>query len=195
MRRLGVGRDVPGNCLGLCFAACLLFSSYPLLSLRGSQLSSPFQMRRFSHTSCWPELSCCLAKGLLAVLPPGSTCRCIAYNTSSSAVILLLHVFVRFNLGYWGLDYPPLTAYVSWACGMISTLVEPASMVLGLSRGYETGTHKVRKNNTRRRRVRFSTRVACVPLRRSICSQYIIDGLCRAPVQKENSFNRDRTCS
>ncbi|CAN0315269.1 unnamed protein product, partial [Ectocarpus sp. 13 AM-2016] len=49
----------------------------------------------------------------------------------------------RFDLEYWGLDYPPLTAYVSWACGQLSRVVEPASMVLGLSRGYETQSHKV----------------------------------------------------
>ncbi|CAM9965391.1 unnamed protein product, partial [Hapterophycus canaliculatus] len=48
----------------------------------------------------------------------------------------------RFDLDYWGLDYPPLTAYVSWACGQLSKIVEPASMSLGLSRGYETATHK-----------------------------------------------------
>lgn len=23
----------------------------------------------------------------------------------------------RYDLQYWGLDYPPLTAYVSWVCG------------------------------------------------------------------------------
>ncbi|CAN0548688.1 unnamed protein product, partial [Ectocarpus sp. 8 AP-2014] len=49
----------------------------------------------------------------------------------------------RFDLEYWGLDYPPLTAYVSWACGQLSRVVEPASMALGLSRGYETQSHKV----------------------------------------------------
>ena len=25
----------------------------------------------------------------------------------------------RYDLQYWGLDYPPLTAYVSWACGIV----------------------------------------------------------------------------
>ena len=23
----------------------------------------------------------------------------------------------RYDLQYWGLDYPPLTAYISWICG------------------------------------------------------------------------------
>jgi len=47
-----------------------------------------------------------------------------------------------FDLDYWGLDYPPLTAYVSWVCGVLSSALEPASMALGKSRGYETETHK-----------------------------------------------------
>jgi alpha-1,3-glucosyltransferase len=47
-----------------------------------------------------------------------------------------------YDLSYWGLDYPPLTAYVSWACGVVSASLEPASMALGASRGYETDTHK-----------------------------------------------------
>lgn len=24
-----------------------------------------------------------------------------------------------YDLQYWGLDYPPLTAYVSWLCGIV----------------------------------------------------------------------------
>lgn len=47
------------------------------------------------------------------------------------------------DLDYWGLDYPPLTAYVSWICGLVSRSVEPASVALGSSRGYETSTHRV----------------------------------------------------
>ncbi|CAN0468740.1 unnamed protein product, partial [Ascophyllum nodosum] len=43
---------------------------------------------------------------------------------------------------YWGLDYPTLTAYVSWVCGKASAIVEPASMELGRSRGYEIPSHK-----------------------------------------------------
>jgi alpha-1,3-glucosyltransferase len=47
------------------------------------------------------------------------------------------------DLQYWGLDYPPLTAYISWLCGGLSSVIEPPSVVLGASRGYETDTHKV----------------------------------------------------
>ncbi|EGC28859.1 hypothetical protein DICPUDRAFT_43700 [Dictyostelium purpureum] len=47
------------------------------------------------------------------------------------------------NLLYWGLDYPPLTAYLSWVYGKIGEIVEPASMELYTSRGYETPTSKL----------------------------------------------------
>jgi hypothetical protein len=30
------------------------------------------------------------------------------------------------NLTYWGLDYPPLTAYGSWACGAVAHAINPA---------------------------------------------------------------------
>jgi alpha-1,3-glucosyltransferase len=48
-----------------------------------------------------------------------------------------------YDLHYWGLDYPPLTAYVSYLCGMASHhLVGPASVALYVSRGFEDPTHK-----------------------------------------------------
>lgn len=46
------------------------------------------------------------------------------------------------DLDYWGLDYPPLTAYHSLLLGHASHLIEPQSVALGASRGYETQTHK-----------------------------------------------------
>lgn len=46
-------------------------------------------------------------------------------------------------MNYWGLDYPPLTAWHSWALGSISAMIEPESMVLGESRGYLTSSHKL----------------------------------------------------
>ena len=48
----------------------------------------------------------------------------------------------RNDLNYWGLDYPPLTAYHSYLLGQASALWEPESMVLLRSRGYETPSHK-----------------------------------------------------
>ncbi|VEU44937.1 unnamed protein product [Pseudo-nitzschia multistriata] len=48
-----------------------------------------------------------------------------------------------YETGYWGLDYPPLTAYVSWICGWASYyIVGPESVALDLSRGIEDLNHK-----------------------------------------------------
>jgi len=47
------------------------------------------------------------------------------------------------DLQYWGLDYPPLTAYVSWMFGMIAKQIEPEMVALGSSHGYETESSKM----------------------------------------------------
>ncbi|KAJ8561829.1 hypothetical protein ON010_g7852 [Phytophthora cinnamomi] len=47
------------------------------------------------------------------------------------------------DLLYWGLDYPPLTAYVSYLFGRAAEITEPAMVELTSSRGYETATSKV----------------------------------------------------
>lgn len=48
-----------------------------------------------------------------------------------------------YDLSYWGLDYPPLSAYLSWICGWLSHfLVGPESVALETSRGFEDPTHK-----------------------------------------------------
>ncbi|KAG6909147.1 hypothetical protein DXG01_001899 [Tephrocybe rancida] len=60
---------------------------------------------------------------------------------------LTLHLPMRewytYDLQYWGLDYPPLTAYVSWVCGLVGVWVEPSWFALGASRGIETQGSKV----------------------------------------------------
>ncbi|KAF5385698.1 hypothetical protein D9757_005525 [Collybiopsis confluens] len=48
-----------------------------------------------------------------------------------------------YDLQYWGLDYPPLTAYVSWVCGAVARSINPAWVALDSSRGIETATSKV----------------------------------------------------
>jgi alpha-1,3-glucosyltransferase len=53
------------------------------------------------------------------------------YNTSEN------------DLMYWGLDYPPLTAYHSFFCGHVASFVNPEFVALGSSRGYESYGHKL----------------------------------------------------
>ena len=45
-------------------------------------------------------------------------------------------------LGYWGLDYPPLSAYQSWLCALYMHWIDPASVALESSRGYESDSSK-----------------------------------------------------
>ncbi|KAJ5198230.1 CAZyme family GT57 [Penicillium cinerascens] len=48
-----------------------------------------------------------------------------------------------YDLQYWGLDYPPLTAYHSWLFGKIGSAIEPAWFALDKSRGFEDPNLKV----------------------------------------------------
>ena len=48
-----------------------------------------------------------------------------------------------YDLEYWGLDYPPLTAYHSWLFGKIGSLINPAWFALTMSRGMEESLLKV----------------------------------------------------
>lgn len=48
---------------------------------------------------------------------------------------------VETDPAYWKLDYPPLTAWHSYLCGVISEIIEPESMEYGKSRGYQSSTH------------------------------------------------------
>ena len=47
------------------------------------------------------------------------------------------------DLQWWGLDYPPLTAYHSWALGKIGALINPAWFALFTSRGSDDPTLKI----------------------------------------------------
>lgn len=46
------------------------------------------------------------------------------------------------NLLYWGLDYPPLTAYHSYVCGLMAYYLNPKFVELHESRGFESDAHK-----------------------------------------------------
>ncbi|XP_016379279.1 dolichyl pyrophosphate Man9GlcNAc2 alpha-1,3-glucosyltransferase-like [Sinocyclocheilus rhinocerous] len=47
------------------------------------------------------------------------------------------------DLNYWGLDYPPLTAYHSLVCAYVAKLLNPEWVELHVSRGYESHSHKL----------------------------------------------------
>ncbi|XP_042178307.1 dolichyl pyrophosphate Man9GlcNAc2 alpha-1,3-glucosyltransferase isoform X2 [Oncorhynchus tshawytscha] len=47
------------------------------------------------------------------------------------------------NLNYWGLDYPPLTAYHSLLCAHVAKLINPDWVELHASRGHESYGHKL----------------------------------------------------
>ncbi|KIH67070.1 hypothetical protein ANCDUO_02599 [Ancylostoma duodenale] len=47
------------------------------------------------------------------------------------------------DLLYWGLDYPPLTAYHSYLMGFIAHIFNPSWVALHASRGIQTAAHKM----------------------------------------------------
>ncbi|KAL3868143.1 hypothetical protein ACJMK2_040979 [Sinanodonta woodiana] len=47
------------------------------------------------------------------------------------------------DLMYWGLDYPPLTAYHSWVCGFFAHHINPEWVALNTSHGFESKGHKL----------------------------------------------------
>ncbi|XP_061739673.1 dolichyl pyrophosphate Man9GlcNAc2 alpha-1,3-glucosyltransferase [Nerophis ophidion] len=47
------------------------------------------------------------------------------------------------ELNYWGLDYPPLTAYHSLICAHVAKIINPEWVELHKSRGYESPSHKL----------------------------------------------------
>uniref|UniRef100_A0A6P4FEG2 Alpha-1,3-glucosyltransferase n=1 Tax=Drosophila rhopaloa TaxID=1041015 RepID=A0A6P4FEG2_DRORH len=46
------------------------------------------------------------------------------------------------DLLYWGLDYPPLTAYHSYVLGRVGKSIDPRFVELHESRGFQSGEHK-----------------------------------------------------
>lgn len=52
------------------------------------------------------------------------------------------------DLMYWGLDYPPLTAYHSWLMGKIAHRIDPSFTELHESRGITNDTHKTFMRST-----------------------------------------------
>uniref|UniRef100_A0A8B9U6N9 Alpha-1,3-glucosyltransferase n=1 Tax=Anas zonorhyncha TaxID=75864 RepID=A0A8B9U6N9_9AVES len=69
------------------------------------------------------------------------------------------------NLLYWGLDYPPLTAYHSFLCAYIAKLINPDWIALHTSRGYESQLHKLFMRTTGRKNIflRKITQICLMP--------------------------------
>ncbi|KAG6820725.1 hypothetical protein H0H93_012778 [Arthromyces matolae] len=74
------------------------------------------------------------------------------YEAQRHWMELTLHLPFRqwytYDLQYWGLDYPPLTAYVSWVCGLVGSFIQPSWFALDASRGIETEGSKVFMRST-----------------------------------------------
>ncbi|KAF8895501.1 ALG6, ALG8 glycosyltransferase family-domain-containing protein [Infundibulicybe gibba] len=74
------------------------------------------------------------------------------YEAQRHWMEITLHLPVRqwytYDLQYWGLDYPPLTAYVSWICGYIGAKIDPTWFALDASRGIETPDSKLYMRST-----------------------------------------------
>ncbi|XP_051997039.1 dolichyl pyrophosphate Man9GlcNAc2 alpha-1,3-glucosyltransferase [Xyrauchen texanus] len=80
------------------------------------------------------------------------------------------------DLNYWGLDYPPLTAYHSLVCAYVAKLLNPDWVELHASRGYESHSHKLFMRTT----VLFADILIYIPAVLLYCF-YLCDG---SPKQK-----------
>ncbi|KAF9220297.1 hypothetical protein BS17DRAFT_787870 [Gyrodon lividus] len=69
------------------------------------------------------------------------------YEAQRHWMELTIHLPIQqwytYDLQYWGLDYPPLTAYVSWICGRVGSWIDPSWFALETSRGIETPGNKL----------------------------------------------------
>jgi alpha-1,3-glucosyltransferase len=73
------------------------------------------------------------------------------------------------DLQYWGLDYPPLTAYVSWMFGWAASHITPQLVELTSSRGYEQLDGRV----FMRASVIICDTVLLIPVVKSICCEIV----------------------
>ncbi|XP_012662643.1 dolichyl pyrophosphate Man9GlcNAc2 alpha-1,3-glucosyltransferase [Otolemur garnettii] len=64
------------------------------------------------------------------------------------------------NLLYWGLDYPPLTAYHSLLCAYVARFINPDWIALHASRGYESQAHKLFMRTTGERAIGVQVKIA-----------------------------------
>lgn len=62
--------------------------------------------------------------------------------TVHTPVTTWYHNTTQNDLEYWGMDYPPLSAYHSLLMGLVADWLDPESVRLFASRGYEDNSHK-----------------------------------------------------
>lgn len=61
----------------------------------------------------------------------------------SRTLHLPVHQWYFYDLQYWGLDYPPLTAYHSWLLGKLANAIDPKWVALDTSKGFESEYLKI----------------------------------------------------
>ncbi|KAJ1655715.1 Glucosyltransferase-like protein [Dispira simplex] len=61
---------------------------------------------------------------------------------------LPIQKWYTYSPDYWRLDYPPLSAYVSWLWGLVAHCVDPSWVALETSRGIETPESKLFMRST-----------------------------------------------
>lgn len=89
------------------------------------------------------------------------------------------------DLMYWGLDYPPLSAYVAYVFGKFVTYIEPQAVQLHSSRGFE--------NNLLRASMRFTVILGDVLIffpALLLLSMYLYNDLLLTSQQKDDTFMR-----
>ena len=115
-----------------------------------SRNPSPPTMQRQSPSLIWAAVAVGLLVRHACSLHPYSgehdPPRYGDYEAHRHWMEITYHLPVRewytYDTEYWGLDYPPLMAYVEKVLGAFSHAYDPASVALDASRGYEEGHHR-----------------------------------------------------
>ncbi|XP_063057876.1 dolichyl pyrophosphate Man9GlcNAc2 alpha-1,3-glucosyltransferase [Engraulis encrasicolus] len=81
------------------------------------------------------------------------------------------------DLNYWGLDYPPLTAYHSLLCAHVAKVINPEWVELFTSRGHESLAHKLFMRAT----VLVADILVYIPAVVVYCL-YLVEGSCKKKV-------------
>ncbi|KAI0689055.1 glucosyltransferase [Cytidiella melzeri] len=86
----------------------------------------------------WCSLNVCIGRAMPPMFGDYEAQR----HWMELTIHLPIHQWYTYDLEYWGLDYPPLTAYISWICGVVGFWVNPEWVALFKSRGFEDDASK-----------------------------------------------------